>query len=71
MSNTHEPSPVTEWVKSTYSGGDGGQCVEWSPAYAKAHGVVPVRDGKDINGPALMFSPEGFAGLVAFAKSHD
>jgi hypothetical protein len=23
-----------EWVKSSYSGGDGGQCVEFSPSFA-------------------------------------
>ena len=33
------------WVKSTYSDGDGGECVEWSPSYARAHGLVPVREG--------------------------
>ncbi|MFB8107305.1 DUF397 domain-containing protein [Streptomyces sp. NPDC056007] len=62
------PSPV-EWVKSTYSAGEG-QCVEWAPRYAAATGVVLVRDSKCPDGPHLALSPEGFAGLVAFAKSH-
>ncbi|MDW4905107.1 DUF397 domain-containing protein [Streptomyces sp. ADMS] len=69
MSNTTD-GPM-HWVKSTYSSGDGGQCVEWSPAYAIAHGVVPVRDSKVPNGPTLMLSPTGFAGLIAFARSVD
>ncbi|WP_371800869.1 DUF397 domain-containing protein [Streptomyces sp. NBC_01732] len=70
MSSTHGPQP-DQWVKSTYSDGNGGQCIEWSPTYAKAHGVVPVRDSKDPSGPALMLSPEGFAGLVEFARHFD
>ncbi len=32
-----------QWVKSTYSSGNGGQCVEWAPQLATA-GNVPVRD---------------------------
>ncbi|MEV7402870.1 DUF397 domain-containing protein [Streptomyces sp. NPDC091267] len=70
MSNTHDLSRA-EWAKSSYSGGNEGQCVEWSPAYAIAHGVVPVRDSKTPAGPTLMLSPEGFAGLVAFARNAD
>jgi hypothetical protein len=30
-----------------------------------------VRDSKNLDGPALALSPEGFAGLVAFAHSAD
>ncbi|MDX2390210.1 DUF397 domain-containing protein [Streptomyces sp. DK15] len=56
-----------KWVKSSYSGGEG-QCIEWAPEYAAATGIVPVRDSKNPNGPALMLSPSGFAGLVEFAK---
>lgn len=67
MSNTPDPG-ITRWVKSTYSGGEGGNCVEWSPSHAKAHGVVPIRDSKVPHGPTLILSPEGFAGLVAFAR---
>jgi hypothetical protein len=42
------------WVKSSYSNGGGGSCVEWAPSYA-ASGVVPVRDSKVPEGPALVF----------------
>ncbi|MFJ4923369.1 DUF397 domain-containing protein [Streptomyces sp. NPDC088725] len=59
------------WVKSSYSGPDQGNCVEWSPAYAVAHGIVLVRDSKNPTGPALMLTPEGFTNLVAFARSTD
>ncbi|MDT0492540.1 DUF397 domain-containing protein [Streptomyces griseus] len=64
------PGPVVQWVKSTYSGGDGGQCVEWAPAYAAATGVVLVRDSKTPTGPHLALSPESFTGLVTLAKAH-
>ncbi|MEU9335816.1 DUF397 domain-containing protein [Streptomyces sp. NPDC048290] len=60
-----------QWVKSSYSGPEGGTCVEWSPAHASAAGVVPVRDSKRADGPIFMFSPEAFAGLVTFARNAD
>jgi hypothetical protein len=60
---------ITNWVKSTYSGGSGGQCVEWAPAYADAHGIVPVRDSKDQSGPVLMLTPTAFAGLITLARA--
>ncbi|MER6912384.1 DUF397 domain-containing protein [Streptomyces sp. NPDC000594] len=59
------------WVKSSYSGGEGGQCVEWSPSYSTSHGVVPIRDSKRPAGPTLMVRPEAFAGLVRMAKGHE
>ncbi|MFI9050674.1 DUF397 domain-containing protein [Streptomyces sp. NPDC053427] len=57
------------WVKSSYSN-NGGQCIEWAPEHAAATGEVKVRDSKDPNGPHLTLTPEGFAGLVEFAKYH-
>jgi hypothetical protein len=44
------------WRKSSYSGGNGGNCVEVG-AKAEA-GRVLVRDTKDRQGAALTFSPE-------------
>ncbi|MEU1677400.1 DUF397 domain-containing protein [Streptomyces roseifaciens] len=46
------------WTKSSYSSVEGGNCVEWAPALAAAHGLVPVRDSKIPGGPALTFAPE-------------
>jgi hypothetical protein len=54
---------VAEWVKSSYSGGDGGQCVEFSPTFA-ASGVIPVRDSKTPNGPALVFPADDWTAFV-------
>ncbi|MEU3603107.1 DUF397 domain-containing protein [Streptomyces sp. NPDC006798] len=60
---------LTGWVKSSYSGNDGGQCIEWAPGYASVTGVVPVRDSKREDGPVLMVSASAFAGLVTLARS--
>ncbi|MFY1698172.1 DUF397 domain-containing protein [Solwaraspora sp. WMMA2101] len=40
------------WRKSSYSGDNGGSCVEVA---ALAGGTIGVRDSKDPNGPALLF----------------
>ncbi|MGW8556844.1 DUF397 domain-containing protein [Streptomyces tubercidicus] len=67
MSSTNG-SRTVRWVKSTHSGGDGGQCIEWAPDHAATTGEFLVRDSKDPQGPSLAFSASGWAGLVAFAK---
>ncbi|MEU3045197.1 DUF397 domain-containing protein [Streptomyces sp. NPDC006984] len=67
MSNAHSPRPV-RWVKSTYSGGDGGQCIEWALDQATTTGAVRVRDSKNPNGPQLTLTHGTFAQLVEIAK---
>ncbi|CAL9480152.1 DUF397 domain-containing protein [Streptomyces albus] len=69
MSITPDAQPV-RWVKSTYSNGQGGECIEWAPEHAAATGEFLVRDSKNPNGPRLTLNREGFAGLVEFAKHH-
>ena len=59
-----------EWVKSSYSNTDGGECVEWAPALA-ARGSVPVRDSKDPDGPALHFTNRAWADFVAAVRTGD
>ncbi|MDI9886622.1 DUF397 domain-containing protein [Streptomyces sp. HNM0645] len=51
------------WVKSSYSGADGPDCVE----VAVAIGAVHVRDSKDVPGPRLGFTPEAWGDFVAYA----
>ncbi|WP_406391310.1 DUF397 domain-containing protein [Streptomyces sp. NBC_00887] len=41
------------WRKSSYSNGDGGNCVEVADGFP---GLVPVRDSKSPAGPALAFT---------------
>ncbi|MFD6279326.1 DUF397 domain-containing protein [Streptomyces sp. NPDC060209] len=40
------------WHKSSYSGGDGGDCLEVATDHPD---LVPVRDSKVTAGPALVF----------------
>ncbi|GAU70495.1 hypothetical protein SSP35_19_01330 [Streptomyces sp. NBRC 110611] len=68
MSNTPGPAPVTVWIKSTYSGGEGGQCIEWAPTAAAATGEVPVRDSKCPHGPALAFPTSSWSSFVTSVK---
>ncbi|MGY4972447.1 DUF397 domain-containing protein [Streptomyces nigrescens] len=55
------------WGKSSYSN-NGGQCIEWAPEHANAHGVVPLRDSKDPNGPALAIPASEWSHFVEYAK---
>jgi hypothetical protein len=52
------------WRKSSYSGNNGGQCVE-----VAARGVVFVRDSKDPHGPVLEIAPEMWRKFVRDLKS--
>ncbi|WP_446040545.1 DUF397 domain-containing protein [Streptomyces sp. SID1121] len=56
-----------EWVKSTYSNGNGGGCVEWAPTHRASTGLIPVRDSKNPTGPALLLTPAAWTHLVALA----
>ncbi|MFD3332313.1 DUF397 domain-containing protein [Streptomyces sp. NPDC058700] len=53
------------WFKSSYSGGDGGQCVE----IAAGAGAVHVRDSKDVARPGLRVSQDAWAGFVGLASA--
>lgn len=65
------PGPESSaWVKSTYSNPDGGNCVEWAPAFATAE-AVPVRDSKAPHGPTLGFSPDAWRSFVAAVVSDE
>ncbi|MFI5877511.1 DUF397 domain-containing protein [Streptomyces sp. NPDC051445] len=66
MSTTPGPSAM-QWVKSSYSGNGGGNCVEWCPSMAVS-GVVPVRDSKDPEAGTLAVSPLAWSSFVSFAQ---
>ncbi|MBC3843923.1 DUF397 domain-containing protein [Streptacidiphilus sp. 4-A2] len=55
------------WSKSSYSGGNGGDCIETALGFIP--GAVPVRDSKDPNGPALTFSNDAFRSFVDAIKA--
>ncbi|MFG2917783.1 DUF397 domain-containing protein [Kitasatospora sp. NPDC048298] len=71
------------WVKSSYSGTGGGNCVEVAVAWVKSSysdsqggdcvevaacpSTIHVRDSKDKAGPTLAFSPEAWSAFVSFA----
>lgn len=77
----HDISTAT-WHKSSYSGGDGGDCLEmatWRKStysdgtggdcleVSDGHpGIVPVRDSKVPDGPHLTFGAPAWAAFVAF-----
>ena len=56
-------APNVSWFKSSYSSGEGGDCIE----VAAGSGTVHVRDSKDRLGPQLAFTPEAWAEFVEFA----
>jgi hypothetical protein len=58
-------SPDTPWVKSTRSGGNGGQCVE-----ARRHADrTEVRDSKDRTGPTLSFGPTSWSAFTTALRT--
>lgn len=57
------PAPALVWVKSSYSGAEGGQCVEVAATPTRIH----VRDSKDTTRAALAVHPATWTQFVAFA----
>ncbi|MEJ8649933.1 DUF397 domain-containing protein [Streptomyces sp. MS1.AVA.3] len=76
---------TAQWHKSSYSGGDGGNCLEVATWRKSTHsdgsggnclevsddhpGIVPVRDSKDPHGPALAFRAPAWTAFVEGVKS--
>ncbi|MHC5903387.1 DUF397 domain-containing protein [Streptomyces sp. S6] len=56
-----DASTLSGWRKSSYSGSQGGECVEVLDGYAPG---VPVRDSKIPHGPALLFPTTSWATFV-------
>ncbi|MFD0564177.1 DUF397 domain-containing protein [Kitasatospora saccharophila] len=57
-----------QWIKSSHSDGDGGQCVEAAFNFTSA-GVVPIRDSKDPAGPALTVPADAWQAFVTGVKA--
>ncbi|MGG2462564.1 DUF397 domain-containing protein [Streptomyces sp. RGM 3693] len=60
----YDSSTLTGWYKSSYSGGNQGNCLE----VARGHADIPVRDSKRPTGPALTFSPESWSVFVSTVR---
>ncbi|MEU9707495.1 DUF397 domain-containing protein [Streptomyces sp. NPDC047967] len=58
------------WFTSSYSE-NGGQCVEVATNLAAPHGIVPVRDSKNVTGPALTVPATAFSAFVAGVRAGD
>lgn len=58
------------WFKSSFSD-NGGQCIEVAANLVAAHGVVPVRDSKNVSGPVLSVRAASFAAFVAGVKGEE
>lgn len=58
-------SSLRGWRKSTYSGNEGGSCIEVLDGHPAG---VPVRDSKAPEGPAVVFPPAGWTSFVAAVK---
>ncbi|WNF28638.1 DUF397 domain-containing protein [Streptomyces sp. C11-1] len=56
---------VGTWRKSTHSGGDGGDCLEVLDGVPD---LVPVRDSKVTDGPALLFRTAAWSSFIADLK---
>ncbi|MFF1353612.1 DUF397 domain-containing protein [Streptomyces sp. NPDC058297] len=54
------------WRKSSYSGSEGGSCLEVLDHHPAG---VPVRDSKTPNGPALVFPSAGWSSFVIAVKA--
>ena len=61
--DTIDPAP---WRKSSYSGSNGGACVEVA---ALPDGTMALRDSKDPVGPKLAFTADEWAAFTASVKA--
>jgi hypothetical protein len=50
------------WIKSSYSGTNGGDCVEVAPAIPD---FVPVRDSKNPDGPVLKITRSAWSAFTS------
>ncbi|MGW5349069.1 DUF397 domain-containing protein [Streptomyces sp. NPDC004031] len=67
MSGSTPDLTAATWRKSSFSGNSNpDSCVEVADGFT---GVVPVRDSKDPQGPALVFPVGAWAAFVADVKA--
>ncbi|MEZ3179091.1 DUF397 domain-containing protein [Streptomyces pimonensis] len=54
-------STALRWFKSSYSGSEGGNCLEVAPRPTAIH----IRDSKTPDAPHLIMSPEAWAAFLS------
>ncbi|MFJ7250696.1 DUF397 domain-containing protein [Kitasatospora sp. NPDC098652] len=54
------------WRKSSYSGANGGACIEVADGIAD---TMPVRDSKDPSGPALVFPAAAWQSFITAVRT--
>lgn len=67
---THTPLtaadlPGVVWRKSSYSDGEGGNCVEVADVADRRRQGVAIRDSKNRSGPALLVTEEQFTTFLS------
>ena len=62
------PLSAASWRKSSYSNTDGGECVEIADHFPN---VVPVRDSKAPEGPALLVETRAWTSFVTALKDNN
>ncbi|NGO69761.1 DUF397 domain-containing protein [Streptomyces sp. SB3404] len=61
------------WFKSSYSGGQGGECLEAALAWRESThrcASIHIRDSKNPDGPALALSPAAWTSFLAHTTHH-
>ncbi len=66
MTKIPDATALATWRKSSYSNGEGAACIEVSDGHP---GVVPVRDSKNPQGPALLFPIGRWSSFVTAVKN--
>lgn len=71
---------TADWRKSSFSGNNGGNCVEVAalenvtdgPDHKSEHSkLIAVRDSKDPNGPTLFFTPAEWDAFLSGVKDNE
>ena len=68
MTTIPDSSALIGWRKSSYSNGEGAECVEVADGVT---GLLPVRDSKNPYGPALVFGLGAWTAFVDEVKCGD
>ncbi|MFE2157312.1 DUF397 domain-containing protein [Streptomyces lydicus] len=66
MKSIPDATAMSGWRKSSYSNGEGAECVEVADGHP---GVVPVRDSKRPHGPAVGFPADSWSSFIVAVKS--